>query len=550
MPVIEISHKDLKNFIGNISIENIENYSKLEISQDQEDKDKLTVEVKDSNRPDLLSIEGIARELKGIFGKEKGLAEYKINNSTFSLNAENVKARPEIVCAVIKSLKLNDFAIKQIIQLQEKLCDGFGRKRKEASIGIYDFDRIKWPIAYKSAKPDTVSFIPLEMSRALSLKQILSQHPKGRDYAHLLEKEAEYPLLMDSAKEVLSMPPVINSSYSGRITENTKNLFVEVTGFDREKIMLALNIVLSALADRNGKIYPVQIKKSEKSFKSPDFSVRTKKVSIEEINNRLGLTLSSKEMISLLEKARYSAISKKDELEVKIPFYRADVIHPVDVIEDIAIAYGYQNFSPEEPRIFTIGSLMEETKLADNIAMLLIGLGLQEILAFNMSNKNDLFKKMNLKEEKIIELENPVSQTYTCLRNRLLPSLMNVLSHNTTRTYPQRIFEIGSIVKMNAKSDVKSDTMQNLSILLTNSNFTEIKQILDYLSVNLGLNFSIKQSSHPSFIEGRCGDIIVNNKTIGVIGEINPQVLSNFNLEVAVSALEINLDSLLESLKK
>ena len=542
MPVIEISAIDLKKLVGQVDLEKIQQYSKLEIAK-VENSDQLNVEVKDSNRPDLLSIEGIARELNGIFGKEKGLAQYKINNSSFVLNSENVMARPEIVCAVVKNVKLNDFAIKQLIQLQEKLCDGFGRKRKEAAAGVYDFDKIKWPIIYKSVKPDGIKFTPLDMSEELTPRQILVKNEKGREYAKLLENESEYPLLIDSANQVLSMPPVINSNHSGKVTEETKNLFIEVTGFDREKIMLALNIIIAALADRDGEIYSVSLNKAGKKTTSPEFKTKIKKFSLEEANKRLGLNLSAKEMITLAEKARYSAKLKKDEIEVETPFYRPDIIHAFDVIEDIAIAYGYNNFEAEEPKIFTIGSVLPETKKANRIASLMTGLGFQELLTFNMTNKEDLFKKMNLKEENLIEIENPVSQTYSCLRNWLLPSLVNILSQNTTKQYPQRIFEIGTVVEP-ADNEVKSETVQKLAIAFSDTkvNFTDMKQIILYLMKNLDIEFEIKESNHASFIEGRQAEIIINKKSAGIFGEIHPKVLSNWGIEMPTAALELNLE--------
>jgi len=540
---IEISLKDLKKLAGNIEIEKVQQYSKLEIAQSE---DNLIVEVKDSNRPDLLSVEGIARELKGSLGKEKGLAKYTLNRSDFVLNAGNVGARSEIVCAVIKNIKLDDFAIKQIIQLQEKLCEGYGRKRKEAAVGIYDFDKIKWPILYKQANPDSVKFIPLEMNEELTLRQILARHPTGRDYAKLLENESEYPLIIDSADEVLSMPPIINSNYSGKVTESTKNLFVEVTGFDREKIMLALNIVIAALADRNGEIYSVTINKSGKKFASPEFKTKKKTLSVEDVNERLGLNLSAAQIVSLLEKARYSAKANKNKIEVETPFYRADIIHTVDIIEDIAIAYGYHNFSVEEPKIFTVGSTLEDTKLSNKVANLMAGLEFQEIMSFVMSNKEDLFKKMDLKEESIIEIENPASQTYSGLRNWLLPSLMNMLSQNTTKNYPQKIFEIGNAVMLNEKSEVKSDTVPKFSaaIASNSANFTDIKQVLDYIMKNLGLEYEFVKSKHSSLIEGRCGEIIINKKKIGILGEVSPKVLSNWNIDVPVAVFEIDVSKI------
>jgi len=552
MPIIEISAIDLKKFIGKLDFGEIEKYSKLEISE-SENSDILNVEVKDSNRPDLLSTEGIARELKGIFGKERGLAKYDLKDSNFILHAENVKARPEIVCAVVKNIKLNEFAIKQIIQLQEKLCEGFGRKRKEAAVGVYDFDKIKWPVTYKSIKPDAIKFIPLDMEEELTPRQILIKHEKGREYAKLLENESEYPLVIDSANKVLSMPPVINSNYSGKVTGQTKNLFVEVTGFDREKIMLALNIMVAALADRGGEIYSVKVQCSanspninkERKFTSPEFKTKTKKFSVQEANERLGLDLDAKKIISLAEKARYNAKAKGNEIEIEVPFYRADILHPVDIIEDIAIAYGYENIAPEDMKIFTTGKILGETKTANKIADIITGLGFQEIAALNFSNKNDLFKKMNQKEMEVIEIENPVSLSYSCLRNWLLPSLMNVLSQNTTNQYPQKIFEIGTAV-IPSSGEVKSETIQKLAMAISENkvNFTDIKQIIYYILGNLDVKFEIRQSEHPSFISGRQAEIVINKKAAGIFGEINPKVLASWGIDMPTAALEINLSEI------
>jgi phenylalanyl-tRNA synthetase beta chain len=544
MPIIEISAIDLKRLVGKLDFEEIEKYSKLEISE-SENSDILNVEVKDSNRPDLLSTEGIARELKGILGKERGLVKYETKNSNFILNNEGVKARPEIACAVIKNIKLDDFAIKQIIQLQEKLCDGFGRKRKEAAIGVYDFDKIKWPVIYKSVKPDGIKFTPLDMAEALTPRQILIKHEKGREYAKLLENESEYPLVIDSANEVLSMPPIINSNYSGKVSGQTKNLFVEVTGFDKDKIMMALNIILAALADRKGEVYSVSVNAKNK-FVSPEFKTKIKKFSVDDVNKRLGLSLTGKEISNLIERARYNAKMKGNEIEAEVPFYRADILHPVDVIEDIAIAYGYENISPEDMKIFTTGKTLDETKTANKIADIMIGLGFQELVTLNFSNKNDLFKKMNQKETEVIEIENPVSLSYSCLRNWLIPSLMNVLSQNTTKTYSQQIFEVGNVVEKSS-GEVASETMQKLAIASSDTkvNFTNMKQVLFYLMQNLKIEFEIRESNHESFIAGRQAEIIINKKKAGIFGEVNPKVLVSWGIEMPTVALELDLTGIL-----
>jgi len=250
--------------------------------------------------------------------------------------------------------------------------------------------------------------------------------------------------------------------------------------------------------------------------------------------------------VKLLEKARYSAIIKNDKIEVTIPFYRTDILHPVDLIEDIAIAYGYNKIVPQELSLFTEGSILESTKKENKIAAVLTGLEFQELATLTLSNKEEQFKKMNLPSEEIIEIENPVSLSYSCLRKWLIPSLMGVLSQNTTKSYPQKIFETGDVTRTDEKSEVKSDTVQKLAVAIANkdANFTEIKQVLDYLSKNLKFEFSLKPTVHPSLIEGRAAEIIKDKEKIGIIGEINPKVLSNWGLDVPVSVLEIDASKL------
>jgi len=549
MPIIEINKKDLEKILNKkfdeSQLEDLMQYTKAGIEKIE--GDIITLEIKDSNRPDMLSVEGIGRELLGVTGKERGLAIYKAAKSNYEviIDKKVSKVRPEIVCAVVKDLKLDDYGIKQLIQLQEKLCEGFGRKRKDAAIGIYDFDKIKWPVRYTTFKSDEIKFVPLEMSQALSPRQILQMNEKGKDYASLLEGIEDYPFIIDSEKNVLSMPPIINSDYTGKVTEHTKNVFVEVTGFNFDRISQTLNIILAALADRKGRIYSVSLKNK---CITPVFRNKKKNIALSDISSRLGIELKPAEIVKILEKARYLAKIKKDKVEVEIPFYRTDVIHAVDIIEDIAIAYGYQKIPAEEPMIATIGSLLPETLKTEKIAKILVGLGLNELATFNMTNKEDLFKKMNLNTNGIIEIENPVSLTYSCLRNALIPSLMAVFSQNTTSDYPQKIFEIGQAVSVNEKSENKADEKTKLAIAVSHSSagFTEIKQVIDYLMASLKLKFKINSTQNSSFIDGRTAELIINNKPVGIFGEIHPKVLESWNLEMPVAAAEIDLTELMK----
>lgn len=542
MPTIEISKKDICKLIGkNLNsrqIAELLEYAKASV--ESEEGDILKVEAADVNRPDLWSSEGLARLIKGQIGKEKGIPKYNVKLSNYAVSAESKvnKARPLIVCAVAKGLNLSKEAIAQIIQLQEKLCENFGLRRKEAALGVYDFDKIKWPITYTTVKPDGIKFIPLEMQQALTPRQILDKHEKGRQYAHLLQDMKEYPLLIDSAKQVLSMPPVINSDSTGKVTEKTKNVFVEVTGSSYRFIVPVLNIMVSALAERQAQIFQVKIKR-EKTITTPDFAPQTAELDVDYCNKILGLSLKENEICSLLEKARFKAAAKGKRIQAAYLPYRQDIMDSRDLIEDIAIAYDYRNLKPEEASIPCKGKSAEFIKLKEKIIQLLTGLNMQEIATFTLTSKDNLFKRMKLPEQEVIEIANPISANYAFLRNSLLPSGLEFLSQNIKKAFPQKIFEIGECFSMKEQK-----TKNNLAILITHksTDFTEIKQVLDYLSRNLGKSCTIKETNHASFIEGRAGSIMLNNRNEGIIGEIHPKVLAEYGIRMPVVALEITLD--------
>ncbi len=541
MPTLDISKKDLCNLTGkNLSLEQLEEllaYAKT--SLEAVDGDTLKIEVADVNRPDLWSSEGIARIIRGQLCKEKGMPSYTIKKSNFVVKVDKAveKVRPLVVCAVVKDLKLNKEAIEQIIQLQEKLCESFGMHRKEAALGVYDFDRIKWPVLYTTVKPDGIKFVPLGMQEPLTPRQILQKHEKGVQYSHLLSGYSEYPLLIDSAKEVLSMPPIINSEATGKVTEKTKNVFVEVTGFEYRFIMPVLNVMVSALAERGGKAYSVEVHGNSR-ITTPDLKPREANLNCDYCNKTLGLALKPVEIAKLLEKARFNVKVAGKNLKVEYLPYRQDIIDERDLIEDIAISYGYNNLQPQEAGIATTGKAADFARVKERVTEILLGLDMQEIATFTLTSKDNLFKKMHLAEQEVIEVGNPISLNYSCLRNSLLPSAMEFLSQNTKREFPQKIFEIGECF------DVQDEkTKRHLVIAITSheTDFTEIKQVLEYLLKQFGVEYRLKEANVPSLVEGRTGVISISNKAAGVIGEVHPKVLSSWNLGMPVAVLEIDL---------
>ncbi len=495
------------------------------------------------NRPDLLSYHGFKRGFLAFLGKKPGLKEYKLNtpekNFKVIVDPSVKDVRPYTACAIIKGLQLDDEKIKELIEIQEKLHTTIGRKRKKLAIGIYPLEKIQLPITYKALEPDKIKFIPLESDREMNGLQILQRHPAGKDYAHLLAGKTKFPVFIDANNNILSMPPIINSQLTGKVSESTKDIFVECSGFDLNILKKCLNILITTLADMGGKIYQIEVKYKRNEI-TPNLTSEKMPLSIENANKLLGLDLTEKETKSLLEKMGHNYKSKI----VEIPAWRTDIMHEVDLIEDIAIAYGYDNFVPEIPKISTIGQEDPKETIKRKISEILSGLNMLEISNYHLSNKKSQFTKMGLNEKQekgFIEVEESKTD-YNILRKDLTHYTMKILAENIDSEYPQRIYEIGKTFSDNPLSE-----QENLSIAIAPGNFTELKQVIEYLGRMLDIKINLEETENsPSwFIQGRSAKIKVQDKDSGFIGEIHPKILRNWKIKMPVVLLEISLDEIL-----
>jgi phenylalanyl-tRNA synthetase beta chain len=534
MVVIEIDKNDLKNLIGKeLSDEEIEELLFLLKCESVIKGNEITCEM-NPDRPDMFSVEGLAREIKGFLSMETGLKKYNVTDSTFTLKKEKAEVRPFIVCAIILDVKLTDELVKSLMQMQEKLHMTIGRDRKKVAIGVHDFDKIKPPFTYKDVLDER--FIPLNETREMSVKEILEEHPKGKDYAHLVKDK--YPMLYDT-EGVLSFPPIINSERT-KVTDRTKSLFIDVTGTDERAVNQAIKILVCNIAERGGRILTVKIGNS----KTPDMSPYKTLLDVESIDKLLGLGLGESQVEEILRRMRYDVKKMRGgKLEVEAAPYRADIIHSVDVIEDVAIGYGYNNIEPILPKIATIGRQSNLEKFTRRIRELMVGMGFQEVLNFVLTSEDNNFKKMGV-DGKAAELLNPTSNEFNICRTWILPSLLRILSVNKHRDYPQKIFEIGDCIDFDESAETKTRTTRKLAGVVShnNVNLTEMKSIVEDVLRGLEIEYEINELSHPSFIESRCGEILSKDKRIGFFGEINPSVLENWKLENPVIAFEIEVD--------
>jgi phenylalanyl-tRNA synthetase beta chain len=406
---------------------------------------------------------------------------------------------------------------------------------------------IKSPLTYGVSKPTEASFIPLGFAEKMNLKEILQKHPKGLEYGHIVDKHSVYPILLDAEKKILSFPPIINSNDLGKVTEQTRNILIEVTGTMHETVLNVLKIVTLSLVDRGGKAYAskVHYPKATAPEIAPDFEPMTMDLSVEYVNKISGLQLTARKIADLLPKAGHG-VGKVggDILSVRVPSYRVDVMHPIDLVEDVTVAYGYNNIKPLWRRLATTGDMRPEQLMLDTARELMVGLGFQEVSTYTLTSLDNLFTKMNLKKQEVVEIANPKVQTMTCLRSWLLPSLLEFLGNNLSVEYPQKVFELGKITLLDSKAETKTrdEGWVAAAISHANASFTEIKSSLGSFFMNLGLEWALKEADHPSFVEGRVGKVLINGVDAGLVGEIHPKVLAAWKLENPVAALELNIE--------
>jgi len=549
MPTININRKVFEKLVGkSLPTEKLKDrISMLGTDLETVNDKEIIVEIF-PNRPDLLSVQGLARAFSSFIGHKTGLQQYKVHKSNEKMIVEKSVAsvRPYTACAIVKGLNFDDEKIKEVIDIQEKLHITYGRNRKKVAIGIYPFEKIKTPIRFMAKDPKEIIFQPLEFPRKINALQVLKQHPAGRDYGHLLEGKQKFPVFIDANDEVLSVPPIINSHKIGKISEKTKDVFIECSGFDFEIMKKCLNMIVCALSEMGGDIYSMELIYGNKKFTTPDLRPEPAKVDAKYINKLLGLNLKENEIKKLLERMGYDYKNKN----ALVPAYRTDILHQADLAEDIAIAYGYDNFKASIPNVSTVAEENKFEIFKKKISDLLIGLDLIETATYNLTNKEFQSKRMNI-DIPLIGLANSISSDYNVLRSWVVPSLMEILSSNKHYEYPQKIFTIGTVFKKNPKFETNIEENERLAVAIASekTDYTVIRQILDYLFRNLGLKYEITEAEHNSFIEGRLGRAIANGEKIAYIGEMNPIVLQNWAIEVPVAAFELNLTELYEIIK-
>ncbi len=487
------------------------------------------------NRPDLYSVEGIARALRGYLGLETGLPRYSVASSgiEFQVDRSVERVRPFAVGGVVRGVELDDQLLRSLVGLQEKLHTTTGRRRKKVAIGIHDLDRVEPPFTFKAVAPHAIRFVPLGHAKDMDLAEILAHHEKGVEYAPILAGKDVYPIIVDRKGTVLSFPPIINGIVT-QLTPDTRNLFLDVTGTDFDSVSGALNILATALAERGGKIQTVRTVYADRTIDTPDLTPIPMSVDLRKARELLGIELTPEKAVEFLRRMRHDAEAEGQILHVRAAAYRMDLLHEVDLAEDLAIAWGYDRYPRDLPRRQTIGTPLPKSLFSDALRQLFIGYGYQEVMSLTMANPEEPFAT----PERAVVL-NPVSTDLTTLRSSLIPGLLNLFKLNKHRELPQRIFEIADVV-------LDARNVRHVAAAATHhrASFTEAKSLVLSLLRDAGCSGTIEPLEDPNFIPGRAAAVLAEGREFGRFGEIHPRVLEAYMLSQPVMALELGVEAL------
>ena len=566
MPKIEVDKTAFFRYLGKTvqerELEEMFPLAKAELDGVDTEKNILKIELNDTNRPDLWSAPGLARQLRvhetgrvpayTFFSKEGNMLDAGELAVTVDPGLEHI--RPYITAFAVTGKPLDDAGLKEIIQIQEKICWNYGQKRKAIAMGVYRSDLIRYPVRYIAADPDATSFVPLDFTRELSLREINSIHPKGKEYGPIVEGFPAFPFLTDARGEVLSYPPVINSARVGAVKIGDENLFIELTGTDIYSLTLATSIIACDLKDMGHTILPVRVEYPYDTpfgrvVTMPYYFQETAAAEMEYVRGQLGIDISAEEAACLLEKMGITAEAEQNGRSVVIspPEYRNDFLHPADIVEDIMISRGMDSFEPEMPKDFTPGRLTAETEFGRTVKDIMVGLGFQEMIYNYLGSKHDFLDNMELTETHgrgIIQVANPMTENYEYVRPSILPQLLYSESVSGNAVYPHRSFEVGKIALPDGDDNYGSVTKNFLGFLHSDNgaDFNIISGYVSALMFYLTREYVLEELEDPRFIPGRAAVIRYNGTGAGILGEVHPRVLENWGVQMPVTVCELDLD--------
>ena len=552
------------------SVDWLERLSQIGCVVEGSNEESIDIEVF-PDRPDLLSHETMARAARAFLDGDiqQPTIETKDSGITLDVDSSLESVRPIIMAAIVRGVNNGntddekDQFIQSLMDHQEKLHLSLGRRRKFSSIGVHDLSTLSPPFRVVTV-PGSHSFIPLAMEEKMSIDNILSEHPKGKEYAHLMDNLEVYPVILDSNDGILSFPPIINGEHT-TVRKSTTDFFIDVTGWEKRAVETCLLLVCLALSERGGTIEQVQVTGCDGQVRmTPNMEPKEHRVSDRLINRILGINLQSEDINTAIQRmggdlvtsrAVTDGVNKAErwaDLEVgerehviEMPRWLSDIMHPIDIVEDIAIGYGYENMPNLLSSVHLDAIPLPSAHLHRRVRESLRSLNLQETQSLTLSNERVQF--VNTRWNKLAattELANPITIDHTMMRQRILPSLLQLLAANRHHELPQRVYEIGTVVL-----DSHNGTRAAWACAEVGGGFSAAKGFAQAFLRDIGENledvaWEATTLNEGPWLSGRGAKILVSGEEVGQIGEIDPIVASDFGLRVPIQAGEFDIDAL------
>ncbi|KAK7292132.1 hypothetical protein RIF29_07851 [Crotalaria pallida] len=548
---------------------------------DDEDEEVIYKIEVPANRYDLLCLEGLAQALRVFCGFQE-IPTYTLANvpkdamHKMNVKKETAQIRPYVVCAVLRGLTFDKARYNSFIDLQDKLHQNICRRRTLVAIGTHDLDKLEGPFTYEAQSPSEINFIPLKQERSFRADELMEFYKsdmKLKKFLHIIEDSPVFPVLYDHKRTVLSLPPIINGAHSA-ITLETKNVFIECTATDLTKAKIVLNTMVTTFSEyceNKFVVEPVEVIDSDgNSHIYPDLSVYNVKVSLSYVKGLIGVSLEAEEVTKLLNKMQLHAKQSASDnnqcyFDVSVPPTRSDILHPCDIMEDVAIAYGFNAIKDKavidnkgSKRLASSLTLLTLNELSDLIRREVALVGFTEVLTFILCSKKENFALLNRKDDKskAIIIGNPRSSDFEAVRTSLMPGILKTVAHNKDHPKPIKIFEVGDIAILDDKKDVGAKNLRQLAALYcgANAGFEIIHGLVDRVMEKNGAPFVspgdtsgyyIERSDEPEFLSGRQARIIYKGNHIGTFGIVHPEVLNNFDIPDPCSFVELNIESFL-----
>ncbi|MGC8646580.1 MAG: phenylalanine--tRNA ligase subunit beta [Thermoplasmata archaeon] len=488
------------------------------------------------DRPDLYSLPGLVLNIRQIMQGNPVMRSLKNGNIKLYVDQDVVNIRPYIGGAAIRGINIDDYVIREIMDMQEKYHSTIGRNRERIAIGIHDLDKVHPPFYYRAIRPDEIRFTPLGYDKEMDLNEILEKHEKGRSFSYILKDKSKYPVILDSDNNVLSFPPIINGRLT-EVNENTKNIFIDVTGTDLFAVVNMINIISYAVPEYGGYVETVEIVHPKYDTIMPNFEREKMDLGLDYMSKILG-DIDINDIENGLNKMGYLFSRTEKKFEVSIPPYRTDVMHQIDVVEDIAKIYGYNRISKRLPEVYSIGKENRVEYYKNKIRMIMVGLGFMEVTNLTLTSVGKNFNDFGLEPKNYAKIINPVTEEQSIVRTWLLPGLMEILQYNKRRPVPQKIFEVGEIYDSRETIDLAG------AIISSNTSFTEIKGVVGTIMESMNVRWDVEESDFPFMIGGRQAWIMVDGERCGFFGEIHPEIIEKSGLGNPMTSFEMNIEKI------